>query len=197
MNTTNRIVRNALNAWHGNPYKCPYCGSTNGWTYDGYCKSHRCRRKLPPQEYADRINEIVKRKIINPNNPQDIKNIASLTGVPVDILRGKLGREAIMKSGRGALKLRQKHSDLLGTGKIGEMFRRKDTQKLGFTLAKGRVAPTTEHSIVGGKIDPYRDAVIHKGYVGYLDKHRAGRYTLSTHYKSGKDFATEERIRKR
>ena len=197
MASSNPIVRNAMNAWRGNPYKCPYCGSTNGWTYDGHCKSRRCGRKLPTHEYAERINEVIRRKIVNPNNPQDLKNIASLTGVPVDILRGKLGRGAMMEHGQGSLKLRQKHSDLEGKGKGAEKFRRKDTQHIGFTLAKGRVAPTTERSTIGGALDPKRDAVIHKGYVGYLDKGRRGRYSLTTHYKSGADFEKEERIRKR
>ena len=46
MVTTNPVVAKAINAvamnlWSGNPYKCPYCGSTNGWTYDGICKSSR------------------------------------------------------------------------------------------------------------------------------------------------------------
>lgn len=193
----NAVVQRAVNAWYGNPYKCPYCGSTNGWTYDGHCKSKRCRRKLPVQKYAERINEVVKRKIVRSNNPQDLKNIAEITGVPVDILRGRLGREKMMKHGQGALKLRQKHSDLQGKGKSVEKFRRKDTQGIGFTLAKGRVGPTTKGSKIENPIDPNRDAIIHKGSVAYLDKSRKGRYTLTTHYKSGEDVAKEERIRKK
>ena len=102
-----------------------------------------------------------------------------------------------MDHGRGALKLRQKHSDLQGKGRGVEKFRRKDTQCIGFTLAKGKVAPTTERSRLDTHIDPKRDAIVHKGYVGYLDKSRLGRYTLTTHYRSGKDAAKEERIRKR
>jgi len=55
------------------------------------------------------LNEVVKRKLVRSNNPQDLKNIAEITGVSVDILRGKSGRGKMMDHGQGTLRLRQKH----------------------------------------------------------------------------------------
>ena len=202
MSSLNPVVANAVlraslanAAWHGNPYKCPYCGSTNGWTYTGECKVKTCGRKLPPHVQAQRINEIVRRKL-SVANPQDIKNLACLSGVPVDILRGKLGRGLMMEHGSGGLKLRQKHNDLQGRGDSLQKFRTKDQSKIGFTLTRGKEGRTTERTKLGGAEDKSRRSLVHGNYVAYLDLTRPGRKTLTTHYKSGADALKAERIRK-
>ena len=196
MVTTNPVVAKALNAvalnlWSGNPYKCPYCGSTNGWTYDGICKSSRCGRKLNPHDMAQRINELVKRKILV-NNPQDLKNIARISGVPVDILRGKLGRTSEMEHGSGGLKLRQKHSGLLGP----EKFRRRDTSKIGFTLTKGIEGGTAEYGKKERGVSDRDTSVVHGSYLAYLSKYGKGRKRLTTHYKSGDKAREADELRK-
>lgn len=192
----NTELAKAKNAWHGNPYKCPYCGSTNGWTYDGHCKSKRCGKKLSPHDQAERINEIVRRKL-SVDNPKDINNLATITGVPVDILKGKFGRGKRMEHGSGALKLRQKHGDL--QGKDVDEFRHRDNGRIGFTLVGGKFGSTTTKDKHGKEVyDPSRKSIIHGRYVGYFDTDsRPGRLTMTTHYRSGKDAAKESERQKK
>lgn len=196
IHSSNPVVQNALNAmamnmpWTGNPYKCPWCGSTNGWTYTGVCK--KCRRKLDAHDQAQRINEIVRRKL-SVNNPQDIRNLAEISGVPVDILRGKLGRGRDMEHGSGALKMKQKHS---GDGAAPEMYRRGDAFRIGFTLTYGKHGQTTKGSKVGGETDPKRSSVVRGTDVAFLEKYGKGRLRLTTGYRGGKDAAREEKIHK-
>lgn len=190
ISTTNQTVMNALvaaNKWHGNPYKCPYCGSTNGWTYDGNCK--KCGRSLPKDKQADRINELIRRKL-SVSNPQDIMNLARISGVPVDILRGKLGRFPDMRHGAGALKLKQKHGDQM---RALERFRRRDNEHIGHTIAKGSFGPTTKRDGNGNVVeDPSRASITHGDYVGFFSKARKGRLTMTTHYKGAEDAMRED-----
>ena len=121
----NKTVRNALEAvaanmpWGRNLYKCPYCGSTNGWTYDGHCKSKRCGRKLPPDMMGKFATERIKRGSAW-YLPRDVRGVAwhKITG-PIDV---------------GVKE--QRH--LLEPSKNYPQGHRRELGKMGMTLGAGR-----------------------------------------------------------
>lgn len=171
----NRIVQNAMDAVAANMpcgrnlYKCPYCGSTNGWTYDGHCKSKRCGRILPPDMMGKFATERIKRGSAW-FLPRDVRGVAwhRETG-PIDV--GVKAQKHIHK----------KHPE--------------SEHRTGMTVGAGKFGKTTVGSVPGRPVAGKRMSGTHGSQVAFVEKD-GGRSSLKSHFTGGAAARREGKLHK-
>lgn len=164
-----KVAQNALNAaaWHGNLYKCPYCGSTNGWTYDGHCT--KCKRVLPPDMMGEFARERIRRGTAW-YMPREVRGVAwhKATG-PIDI--GVKAQQHI----------HEKHPE--------------SERRTGTTVGAGVFGRTTVGSLPGRPVAGKRMSGTHGSQVAIVEKD-GERSSLITHFTSGAAARRERELHK-
>lgn len=159
--STNRVVANAIRAvanmpWRGNLYKCPYCGSTNGWTYKGICS--KCGRSLPKDKLAKFADARIRRGL-SYVLPRDIRGFVTRKGIGTFNLPTDTQRHIAEKHGEGLLR------------------------SLGTTIAAGEIGKTTVGSKIGGTPASLRMSAVRGKHVAFVEREKGG-ITVKTHFTS-------------